>query len=448
MHHLLYAKAIIVCSTALVACGCTLGPHQIDRGRLQYNNAIQRTFQEEMLLNLIRLKYREIPEFLTVGGIAAQYSFNSSAGAGLTIPEGALDILSLNGTVSRSEKPTISYTPARGEEFQKGLLAPIDLQSLQLLARTGWSWERILRTTVQYMNDVNNATSAGGPTPDLKPDFEEFRHLTKLLRHLQMRQQVELANLEREEKPKKIPIPRDQLDGDFVINALKEGYTFKDTADGLFLIKDEKYVALVIHPEAKHSIEMQEIAELLGLYVDYDSPEPAVYDFDLATEGRLQPTHRNKIIPLKACECKYEHGEVHRLPPPAGWEEVPAVAPPMGRKDIVVSTRSLLETMFYLSQGISIPQEHLDAGLVTATVDQDGNPFNWVELTGDLLQVCSCKHRPKNAAVSVKYKGYWFYIDDGDLNSQSTFTLLVELFGIEVRAGGGGGFLYTLNVGG
>ncbi len=52
------------------------------------------------------------------------------------------------------------------------------------------------------------------------------------------------------------------------------------------------------------------------------------------------------------------------------------------------------------------------------------------------------------AAVSIPYKGYWYYIDDRDLNSQSTFTLLVELFGIEVRAGGGGGFLYTLNVGG
>ena len=152
---------------------------QIDKGRLHYNEAIQRTFQEEMLLNLVRLKYREIPEFLTVGGIAAQYSFDSSAAAGLTIPEGVLDILGVDGAVSRSEKPTISYIPARGEEFQKGLLAPVDLQTLQLLARTGWSWERILRITVQYLNDVNNATSAGGPTPDRKPEFEEFCYLDR-----------------------------------------------------------------------------------------------------------------------------------------------------------------------------------------------------------------------------------------------------------------------------
>jgi hypothetical protein len=49
------------CWIALAASGCTLGPRQIDAGRLQYNDAIQRTFQEEILLNLVRLKYRETP---------------------------------------------------------------------------------------------------------------------------------------------------------------------------------------------------------------------------------------------------------------------------------------------------------------------------------------------------------------------------------------------------
>ena len=447
MHFLRYTTALLFCSTALFTCGCTLGPRQIDKGRLHYNAAVQRTFQQEMLLNIVRLKYREVPEFLTVGGIAAQYSFDSSAAAGLNIPEGALDILSLNGSISRSEKPTISYVPA-GEEFQKGLLAPIDPQSLQLLCRTGWSWERILRTTVQYLNDVNNATSAGGPTPDLKPEFEEFRYLAHLLRQLQIQQQVELAVLERTTEPKEVPIPRDQLDGAFVINALKDGYTFDDTADGLFLVKAEQFSALVIHPDAKHSREVQEVARLLGLGVDCDSPEPAVYELKSGTQGRIQPAHKNKVKRPHTWEYESKQGTVHRLPPPEGWEPTLEGALPTGRRDIVVNTRSLLEVMYYLSQGISIPREHLETGLVTVTVDQDGNPFNWAELTGDLIQIRSCKRRPKMPAVAVKYKGYWFYIDDRDLNSQSTFALFVQLFGIEVRAGGGGGFLYTLSVGG
>ena len=101
-----------------------------------------------------------------------------------------------------------------------------------------------------------------------------------------------------------------------------------------------------------------------------------------------------------------------------------------------------------LSQGIDVPEQHQAEGLVTLTVDQNDAIFDWSELTGDLLRVMSCETCPKIVAVAVPYKGYLFYIDDRDLNSQSTFTLLVELFGIEVRAGGGGGFLYTLSVGG
>lgn len=423
-----------------------MGPRQIDHGRLRYNEAVQRTFQQEMLLNLVRLKYRDNPEFLSIGGIAAQYSFEGSAGAGLTFPAGGADVLGLTGRVARSEKPTISYTPARGEDFQKGLLAPIDIETLQLLARTGWSWERLLRTTVQYMNGVNNAISAGGPTPDTRPEFEEFRRLAFLLRELQKKRWVELASAERDGPSKIVPLPRDQLDGEFVINALTGGYLFKETPNGLELFKEETYTALIVHPDAlivrpdalivyrdalivhpdaENVGEMPEIARLLDLYVEWNSPQPAVFEVEPAKEGWIQPTF-NDVVENSAGRF---------------------------RAGIVISTRSLLETMYYLSHGISVPAEHMAQGLVTiTTVDQHGYPGpDWSEeMTADLFTVCSCKRHPENAAVAVQYKDYWFYIDDRDLTSQSTFTLLVELFGIEVRGGGGGGggFLYTLNVGG
>jgi hypothetical protein len=263
------------------------------------------------------------------------------------------------------------------------------------------------------MNEVDNATSAGGPTPDIKPDFEEFRYLSQLLRQLQIQRGIELATVERDGTPEKVPVPRNQLDGDFVINALKEGYKFREDADELFLVKNERDLALIIHPDAKCSQELAEITELLGLHIDYNSPQPAMYVVKSAKAGWIQPSNAA------------EH-----------------------RNDIVVSTRSLLEVMFYLSQGIEIPLQHQTMGLVTLTVDHDGTLFDWTQMTGDLFRVMSCKKCPKHAAVAVPYKGYWFYIDDSDLNSQSTFMLLVELFGIEVRAGGGDGFLYTLNVGG
>ena len=142
------------------------------------------------------------------------------------------------------------------------------------------------------------------------------------------------------------------------------------------------------------------------------------YEVELATEGQIQPTSL----------------DVEELAPP---RRLPPVESLGTRKDITVSTRSLLETMYYLSQGIQIPDEHLQQGLVTLTLDHDGQPFDWTEMTGDLLQVFTSKHRPKCAAIAIPYRGYWYYIDDRDLNSQSTFVLLAELFSIEIRGGGG-----------
>ena len=189
--------AWIGAAALLCATGCTLGPREIRAGRLRYNESIQKTFQEEMLLNLVRLKYREAPEFLAVGGIAAQYSFDSRAALGADVKELAPDILGIDGSIARSERPTITYAPQRSETFSRGLLSPISIESLAFVARTGWRADRILRLTVQDMNLIENARSAGGPTPDRKPEFETFLVLAGHFRDLQERRLVNLAQSER-----------------------------------------------------------------------------------------------------------------------------------------------------------------------------------------------------------------------------------------------------------
>lgn len=432
--------AILSSLCCLLLTGCTLGPREIPKGRLEYNQAVQKSFREEMLLNLVRLRYRETPEFLSVGGIAAQYTFDGRASGNLALPDGGTKVGGLSGGVSRTERPTISYVPARGEAFQKGLLAPIDLESLELLGRTGWSWERILRTTVQYMNQVDNATSAGGPTPKLKPDFEEFRYVAQVMRQLQIQRAIELSTADREGTPKPVLLTREQLDGDFVMNAIKEGFAIKETEEGISLVKKESYLAFIIHPKAKLSGELHELAEMLDLNVDFDSPKPAVVAVESAKEGWIQSTFADATEFTTttdfACEDAAKIKPIH----------LDDQSDKLLRDDIVVSTRSLLEVMYYLSHGVIVPAEHQSLGLVTLTTDQNGAAFDWTEMMHDLFTIHGCKHCPKHAAVAVQYRDYWFYIDERDQDSLSTYTLLVELFGIEVRAGGGGGFLYTLGI--
>ena len=103
--------------------------------------------------------------------------------------------------------------------------------------------------------------------------------------------------------------------------------------------------------------------------------------------------------------------------------------------------------MSFLSHAICVPLEHQMAGLVVITTDEFGEPFEWTEVSGDLLSIKSCKHEPACASVAVKYRDYWFYIDDRDHSSKATFGLLLQLF--ELRASGGNvqGPVLTLPVG-
>jgi hypothetical protein len=38
-----------------------------------YNEAISRSSSEQILINLVRLRYREVPVFLAVGSVLTQY---------------------------------------------------------------------------------------------------------------------------------------------------------------------------------------------------------------------------------------------------------------------------------------------------------------------------------------------------------------------------------------
>jgi len=57
-------------------------------------------------------------------------------------------------------------------------------------------------------------------------------------------------------------------------------------------------------------------------------------------------------------------------------------------------------------------------------------------MTGDLFCIKVPTHRPRTSAVAIKYRGYWFHIDESDLDSKAAFDLLLELFNLEIRAGG------------
>ena len=172
----------------VTSCATRMGPRTIPSARFNYNETIARSLNEQLLLNLVRLRYRDTPLFIDVGTVVAQYSFSGRASASPIVNIEGKDQTEYGFGVSGSysERPTITYEPLKGEEFAQRLLTPIAPVTLILLSQSGWSIERLLLCCVQRINDLKNAPSATGPTPSYLPENKDFRELAGLLRKLQM----------------------------------------------------------------------------------------------------------------------------------------------------------------------------------------------------------------------------------------------------------------------
>ena len=57
-----------------------MGPKTIQSDAINYNERIALQENEQMLLNMVRLRYREVPHFLNVASVINSYTRTGSAG--------------------------------------------------------------------------------------------------------------------------------------------------------------------------------------------------------------------------------------------------------------------------------------------------------------------------------------------------------------------------------
>ncbi|MEE2813395.1 MAG: hypothetical protein VX945_02750, partial [Verrucomicrobiota bacterium] len=176
-----------------VALGCrTIGPASLQQTHPQYNHAISQSMDEQFLLNLVRLKYRDNPFFLEVSSVTSQQSVQSDVGTSLKLIRGG-DTLTPSTGLTYKETPTISYSPLRGDQFLKQILSPVPLEAVLILTQSGWSVERVVNVCVERVNGLDNASNASGPTPSREPRYERFKEMAEILRELQVADALELG---------------------------------------------------------------------------------------------------------------------------------------------------------------------------------------------------------------------------------------------------------------
>ncbi|MEL7431306.1 MAG: hypothetical protein AAGI90_02085 [Chlamydiota bacterium] len=163
-------------------------------GRAAYNQSLQRTNNEQMLLNLVRLRYLDTPFFLNVSNITTQFTYRTSTTAEIPIPGFTSQNPSVfGGELFWQNQPTIQYTPLEGHAFASQLLNPIDLSALQQLILSGWDLSLVFRIAVQSFDVFLNAPEASSPIPDYMPKYERFFEVTDLLRYFQRRAELQIG---------------------------------------------------------------------------------------------------------------------------------------------------------------------------------------------------------------------------------------------------------------
>jgi hypothetical protein len=107
----------------LVPSGCAaFGPRHVSSDRFNYNEAVARSTREQMILNLVRLRYLEVPVLLTFSSVLTQYVYAGNVGVSGTENLGGLDLVGGNAGLVYSERPTITYLPLGGQAFAAQML--------------------------------------------------------------------------------------------------------------------------------------------------------------------------------------------------------------------------------------------------------------------------------------------------------------------------------------
>lgn len=180
-------RSAALIASLLVSASCTLiGDEAVRGSRTAYNVALQQSADEQLLLNLVRLRYRDQLLFLEASALTTQFKFRAAADATSEFGSQVTEAFGLDVGVAVEENPTVTYTPLQGADFVQRILTPVKIETLLLLDDSGWSLERLLRLLVEDMNGLDNASRASGPTPAVGPDVTDFRRAAALLRDFEL----------------------------------------------------------------------------------------------------------------------------------------------------------------------------------------------------------------------------------------------------------------------
>ncbi len=168
--------AIRTCLLAVGLGGCTgFGPDTMRYQQADYAAALADGGKRQTLLNIVKLRYGDVPAFVTVNQILAGYSLQGTASVGTELLTGGSFRLSndanvgVGGTFTNS--PTVTYAPVTGADFARTFLAPMQPADLFGLLLAGGPPELVLGLGLHSIGGYDNERASPGHSGRGRPEL-------------------------------------------------------------------------------------------------------------------------------------------------------------------------------------------------------------------------------------------------------------------------------------
>ncbi len=386
--------------------GCsTFGPQLVLNSHIEYNKAVEQVIQEELLLNIVRRRYYEAPQFVTISSINSTMSISAGLSAGTTSSLGGSS--NAGGNVGYSDSPTITFTPRQGHEILGPLTSRLSVGTLAMMANAGYRFDFLLALTAEGVTGVRGPQAGVGT--DFRPGDPEYIELIESIGRLIDKGQLIVGTFSWNDPYSDITYDRDQVTIDNQITAIALGggtgrFRSYDGGKTYYFTDKKNYPAMWIDPDARTSGDGERVIELLN----------------------LQPTPLKRVWTFAPS----------RVIDGTDFENV-ADDP---RPEIKMRMRSFYSVLNLLAYGINVPPKDEEEGRVftKAVYDQAVREGRAVDLSEKFIVHSSSGDRPANAFVAVKHRGTWFYVDDRDYASKRFFNAIYDLFNMEIAPSSGG----------
>jgi hypothetical protein len=422
---------IILILAAVTGCANTRGPQLMLNSHIAYNKAVSQVISEELLLNIVRRRYLEAPQFVTVTSILTNIGMSANVGASASVdnaspgPVGSsvgvgtasrseesagnlfdFGSLGVSGGVTFSDSPTITLTPLQGDELAGALTARVSPAVIAKLADSGYVIDELLGLLVQ------NFAGVRGPQVGLGDAFQggtpEYAELMGCIGRLLQERKLTIGTFRWNDPYSEITYTGDQIAPEHQISAIALGggvgrYQSFDGGKSFHFTEKMMAAAMWIDQGARGTDDGQRVIELLNL-----QPDP------LRRSWKLSPSRV-----FEGPDLKWESGGP--------------------RTEVKLLMRSFYGVLDFLSYAVEVPPEDEQAGRVySKQAYHDAVREARAVDVEQHFKVRWSKVRPKNAYVAVEHRGVWFYIDDRDLRSKRSFNALYDLFNLEIAPSGRG----------